>query len=195
MVFVLQKNRGYSTGKGLTNHPDYCDLASLPFEIAQQAMTSDIKIKGTVVEAQFRRKIVRSNNFPEILYNMLQKTDIECNQIFSQAAVKDRNIVEWLHHGRAFTILDQNWFVLHILPIYFPTQKKYASFRRQLNLYGFLKLSLKCRQDTTTYYHKCFLRGRRDLCALIQRIAYTGSLVRQRMNPGTITILIPQYHV
>lgn len=50
------------------------------------------------------------------------------------------SIVGWLPHGRSFKIKKQKEFVDIILPKYFVMTKK-SSFLRQLNLYGFNRLS------------------------------------------------------
>jgi len=49
------------------------------------------------------------------------------------------------------------------------TQTKFSSFQRQLNLYGFIRIS-KRGKDYGAYYHECFLRGRPDLCAKVDRV-------------------------
>jgi HSF-type DNA-binding len=53
----------------------------------------------------------------------------------------------------------------------FKYQRDYASFVRQLNQYGFLRLKDKG-LDQNAYYHEQFLRGRVDLAELIPR--YSG---------------------
>ncbi|CAJ1965529.1 unnamed protein product [Cylindrotheca closterium] len=55
----------------------------------------------------------------------------------------DRDIVSWNGVGDSFTIKDIDAFQKHILPKYF-SHSKFSSFVRQLNFYGFQKLS----QDT-----------------------------------------------
>ena len=51
----------------------------------------------------------------------------------------DTNIVSWLSHGKAFIVHKPKDFVNEIMPKFF-NQSKYASFQRQLNLYGFQRL-------------------------------------------------------
>lgn len=50
------------------------------------------------------------------------------------------HIIGWLPHGRSFKIFEQKEFVDVVLPKYFVMTKK-SSFLRQLNLYGFNRLS------------------------------------------------------
>jgi hypothetical protein len=67
------------------------------------------------------------------------------------------NIITWLPHGRAFTVLDPEALVKEILPTYFH-QTKFLSFIRQLNLWGFRRLTRGVLGKA--YYHELFLRGR-----------------------------------
>lgn len=77
-------------------------------------------------------------------------------------------ILCWLPHGRAFMILDRLRFVNEVLPQFFQSQGTYSSFHRQLNMYGFIKLSGR-HGDKGAYYHEYFLRGRSALSELISR--------------------------
>ena len=54
---------------------------------------------------------------------------------------------------------------------------KFSSFQRQLNLYGFSRLSLG--EDRGGYYHEYFLRGRPDLLTNLKRLRVKGSGVRK----------------
>lgn len=111
-----------------------------------------------------------TNHFPEKLQDMLdqvQKDGLE-------------HIVSWQPHGRCFVVHDAKGFVSFILPKFFK-QSMLASFQRQLNLYGFQRLTKG--SDKGGYYHECFLRGRRDLCEKIHRIKIKGTGVRGRANP------------
>lgn len=50
------------------------------------------------------------------------------------------NILRWEYHGRLFIIIDKIGLVKYFFPLYFPYQTEYASFQRQLNLYGYIRL-------------------------------------------------------
>lgn len=63
------------------------------------------------------------------------------------------DIVGWLPHGRSFKIHNQKEFVDKILPKYFMHTTKKSSFLRQLNLYGFNRLS-RVGPDQGSYYHE-----------------------------------------
>jgi hypothetical protein len=67
------------------------------------------------------------------------------------------HIISWQMHGRALKIHKADKFAQEIMPLYF-RQSKIASFRRQLNIYGFLRITQG--PDKGAYYHELFLRGR-----------------------------------
>jgi len=111
--------------------------------------------------------------FPLRLHNMLEAADKE--------GLTD--IVSWQPHGRAFCVHNTQRFVDQIMPRFFQ-QHKYSSFQRQLNLYGFMRLTRKG-PDHGGYYHELFLRGKVFLCASIQRIRVKGTLIRTTSSPET----------
>eukprot|EP00934_Nitzschia_sp_Nitz4_P002535 Nitzschia sp. Nitz4//scaffold86_size83305//51020//52056//NITZ4_005265-RA/size83305-snap-gene-0.172-mRNA-1//-1//CDS//3329559259//2525//frame0 len=92
----------------------------------------------------------------------------------------DHSVVTWQPHGRAFMVHKPKEFVEDIMPKYF-NQTKYASFQRQLNLYGFSRL---CHgDDKGAYYHMCFVRGKRNLCRNMVRQKIKGTKVRRSLAP------------
>jgi hypothetical protein len=111
--------------------------------------------------------------FPSVLHAMLEQTDKEG---FS-------DVVSWQPHGRAFTVHSQTRFVKEVMPLFF-RQTRFASFQRQLSLYGFLRLTRRG-PDHGAYYHELFIRGRPDMCHLMQRTRVKGSGVRQSSSPET----------
>ena len=64
---------------------------------------------------------------------------------------------------------------------YYFNVSKIASFQRQLNLYGFIRLTRGA--DRNGYYHECFLRGKPSLLNQIFRMKVKGTGVRARSNP------------
>jgi hypothetical protein len=98
-------------------------------------------------------------NFPRKLYRLLQ--DCEGNPEY-------KSIVSWSVDGRSFKVHDKKRFVEAILPNYFD-QTQYASFRRQLNMYSFV------RQSMSTYSNPNFCRGQRGLIDRVVRKASGGS--------------------
>ena len=100
-------------------------------------------------------------NFPVMLHAMLTLADMSGYA----------HICAWEPHGRAFSVHDREAFVEQVLPLYF-RQKRFESIQRQLNLYGFERVSLQQSNPHNSpgaYYHAMFLRTRHDLCGSIQR--------------------------
>ena len=92
------------------------------------------------------------------------------------------HVVSWQPHGRCFVVHNQQQFVEVIMPFYFK-QTKFPSFQRQLNLYGFNRLTSG--PDKGGYYHELFLRGKKFLAFRIQRVKIKGTGVRKPSSPHT----------
>jgi hypothetical protein len=107
--------------------------------------------------------------FPWKLHDMLD----------DMAKAGDTSVVCWQSHGRAFMVHKPQVFVSEIMRMYF-NQTKYASFQRQLNLYGFSRLSHG--QDKGAYFHHCFIRGQRKLCRNMIRQKIKGTKVRKSLS-------------
>jgi hypothetical protein len=91
------------------------------------------------------------------------------------------HVVSWQPHGRCFVVHNPSKFVSEVMPIYF-NQTKFASFQRQLNLYGFSRLANG--RDKGGYYHDSFLRGKRQLCQNMTRQKIKGTRVRRALEPA-----------
>ena len=76
------------------------------------------------------------------------------------------HIICWMPHGRAFMVKEPQLFVKDVLPRFFK-QSKFMSFTRQLNLWGFKRVTRG--RDNGAYYHQLFLRGRTLLCMKMKR--------------------------
>jgi hypothetical protein len=94
------------------------------------------------------------------------------------------NIVSFQPHGRAVRIHHHQQFVNEVLPRYFPDINNVASFLRQLNIYGFRRM-IDNGPDHNSYYHAMFLRGRPDLCQLIERPLKGQYSKRRKYDPST----------
>jgi hypothetical protein len=119
---------------------DYIDYADVPEQ--QQAVPVRERNTGGV-----------QSPFPERLHDMLTADN------FSE-------IVSWAPHGRCFVVRHPKEFQAKVLELYF-NQTKYRSFQRQLNLYGFRRITGGA--DRGGYYHPLMLRGRRKLCTRMCR--------------------------
>jgi len=112
--------------------------------------------------------------FPEKLYDML------CSETSPDG---DPNcVVSWLPHGRAFIVRKPKMFTSKIMPKYF-RQTKLTSFQRQLNLYGFRRITQGA--DAGAYYHELFLRGRSQLCMRMVRQKVKGTGHKQPTDVGS----------
>jgi len=109
--------------------------------------------------------------FPEKLMEMLV-----------QEAADHNHIVCWLAHGRAFMVRKPKEFMKELMPRYF-RQSKMTSFQRQLNLYGFRRITQGT--DTGAYYHELFLRGRPQLCMRMHRQKIKGTGHKQPTDSST----------
>jgi hypothetical protein len=92
------------------------------------------------------------------------------------------DIISWEIHGRAFKIHKRKDFLEKVMPQFF-RQTKLASFRRQLNIYGFLRVTRG--RDMGAYYHELFLRGMVFLSKNIIRQKVKGIHAKGKLNPAS----------
>ncbi|XP_071444638.1 heat shock factor protein isoform X2 [Hetaerina americana] len=90
-------------------------------------------------------------------------------------------LITWSSEGSSFLIRNQAQFSRELLPLYYK-HNNLASFIRQLNMYGFRKISsvdsggLKLDRDEMEFAHKYFLRGHSCLLSNIKRKIPTGAV-------------------
>ena len=110
-----------------------------------------------------------SQPFPGKLMEVLSRTDLA-------------EIIEWMPHGRAFLVKQPKTFASQVLPRYFK-QSKYLSFTRQLNLWGFKRITRG--KDMGCYYHEIFLRGRPHLAMRMKRQKIKGTGMKLTPDPDS----------
>ena len=98
--------------------------------------------------------------FPAKLYYMLQY--FQCHE------PEVAKIISWQPHGCCFMTHDIKRMEEFILPRFF-NHRQYSSFRRNLNIWGFKRLTQNG-PDHGSYYHELFLRGNPSLCNGIKRL-------------------------
>jgi hypothetical protein len=108
-----------------------------------------------------------SKKFPMKLFDMLSREE------FSE-------MIAWAPHGRSWRVLKPKAFESEVLPQYF-THGKYNSFMRQVNGWGFRRISQG--PDFNSYYHEYFLRGMPHLCARMRRKAIARGSAETYYDP------------
>ncbi|OCK77264.1 hypothetical protein K432DRAFT_395747 [Lepidopterella palustris CBS 459.81] len=91
---------------------------------------------------------------------------------------KNTNLIRWSDDGNSFIVLDEDEFARTLIPELFK-HNNYASFVRQLNMYGFhkkvglsdnsMKASETKAKAPSEYFNKYFRRGRPELLWLITK--------------------------
>lgn len=144
-------------------------------EISSAAVCTDDNIIVNPMKQQEDAEDAQLNNnksafFPAKLHQLLEDAE----------RLGFSHIVSWSEDGRAFQIHDQKEFVNSIMNIYFD-QSKFASFRRQLNLYGFNRT--RTNNNRNMYFHEKFLQGNSQLCEQMFRRCSSGSSVKPAPLP------------
>lgn len=123
--------------------------------------------------------------FPEKLHRLLR----ECEK------KGESDVISFYSHGRAFSIHKVERFCREIMPRYFK-QSRLSSFQRQLNLYGFTRITSG--PDAGGYYHELFLKGRPALVIHMRRVGVPKTQkipVNHRPSaPRPSSILTPDFY-
>lgn len=160
------KKTNTSHSNGATSHLPHHDGLIVQHHYHDHA--ADPTVDPTQIKHKAKGGVITP--FPVKLHDMLDK--IEADGL--------GNVVSWQPHGRCFVVHKPKEFVNHVMPHYFK-QTKMASFQRQLNLYGFNRLTGGL--DKGGYYHEMFLRGKVCLSYDIHRMRVKGTGVRLPTNP------------
>lgn len=115
--------------------------------------------------------------FPYKLHIMLDRMEAHA----AEGCLLGKSIVGWQPHGRAFKVHKKKEFVATIMPLFFK-QTKYASFQRQLNLYGFKRITARG-PDNGAVWHNCFVRNQTHLVQNMVRRKINGTKVRHSVQP------------
>jgi hypothetical protein len=98
----------------------------------------------------------KKKQFPVKLHQMLESCE---NRSFSA-------IVSWLPRQDSFRVHRPDEFQNQILPQFFD-QTKYKSFQKQLNVWGFNRITKGLERGG--YRHSLFIKGRKSLCSQMKR--------------------------
>lgn len=131
---------------------------------------NDIDDGDVDCEEPCKRRGGVSVSFPLKLHQVLEQVEVDGHS----------HVVSWQPHGRCFVIHKPKEFTDHIMPHYF-RQTKLTSFQRQLNLYGFQRLTRGA--DSGGYYHELFLRGKDFLCKHMVRTKVKGTKFKAASSP------------
>ena len=119
--------------------------------------------------------------FPEKLHRMLRETE--------EAGESD--LVSFFPHGRAFAIHHVERFCREVMPRYFK-QSRLSSFQRQLNFYGFTRITSG--PDTGGYYHELFLKGRPALAIHMRRVGVPKPAGVVRVSKPSVPAATPDFY-
>jgi hypothetical protein len=154
------------------NYQDRCLEVPETIEDTDEALFERYTVFSKVGDKPLNKsgKKVRTAPFPLKLHMMLAYISKEGHE----------DIASWLSHGRAFQIFNPTLFQEKIMSKFF-TMTRVTSFHRQLNLYGFTRLTHG--EDEGAYYNEHFLRGKAFLTMKINRIKVKGTKIRAASSP------------
>ncbi|KAI0780561.1 hypothetical protein BD413DRAFT_462499 [Trametes elegans] len=150
------------------------------------SQSNQVAVAGPSALAEQSRPIRNGqHNIPRFLLKLYEIINDPTNE----------ELIKWSESGDSFYIYHQERFAKEVLGKWFKHQN-FSSFVRQLNLYGFRKITalqqglLRMENDveTTQFAHPYFHRGQPDLLALIQRKRHP---VTHTQPEGGIAGLLP----
>ena len=149
------------SGRPIESH-SYHDFANVPKSAADHAY---------LVRNFYNKNSIRDKMpFPLKLHKML-------NEVYK---FEMEDTVFWQQHGRCFKV-NQPSKMKPILDLFFGGSK-YSSFQRNLNMYGFKRITRG--PDAGSYYHELFLKNYEHLCGRMKRTAVKGTQTRLASNPS-----------
>ena len=110
---------------------------------------------------------------------------MKLHQVLQYATVSNmEKIIRWNENGTAFLLLNQDEFMEHIASHFFPNQKRYRSFERLLNLWGFER-QISFARNVSCWANPHFRRDRPELCKYMVRIENKGTKKKVPTGPKT----------
>mmetsp|Transcript_3934 Transcript_3934/g.6014 ORF Transcript_3934/g.6014 Transcript_3934/m.6014 type:complete len:459 (+) Transcript_3934:77-1453(+) len=108
--------------------------------------------------------------FPMRLMDMLSRSEVS-------------SVITWLPHGRSFIVRDPKTLEDDLIPRFFKPMK-FKSFLRQVNLWGFKRITRGA--DSGAYYHQLFLRQKPGLVRKMSLVKckYAVKGMRPVKNPS-----------
>eukprot|EP00934_Nitzschia_sp_Nitz4_P006219 Nitzschia sp. Nitz4//scaffold15_size197535//54633//55754//NITZ4_001568-RA/size197535-processed-gene-0.292-mRNA-1//-1//CDS//3329537685//6209//frame0 len=102
------------------------------------------------------------------------------HQMLEDAVANDfANIVSWLPDQQTFRVHEVDAFTEDVLHLYFQ-QTQYKSFQRQLNLWGFERITENGPRHGG-YTREHFIRGNASLCSMMKRVKVKGTGRRRQV--------------
>eukprot|EP01137_Pigoraptor_chileana_P010497 Opistho-2@60249 len=102
---------------------------------------------------------------------------------------KNSFCIGWSNKGQNFLVINAERFSKDVLPLYFK-HNNFASFIRQLNMYGFSKVTsvrkgmVQGPPHAWEFSHQYFRKGHPDLLCHINRKTYSGSAPASAASPA-----------
>lgn len=153
----------------------YNPSSMLPPEVSTETVGNQPTTATEKVSVESIKKGGVSTPFPYKLHIMLNNMDAEA----AKGDLRGKSIVGWQPHGRAFRVHKKDEFVGRVMPHFF-NGSKYSSFVRQLNLYGFIRITVG--QDKGAVYHPYFVRSQTHMVKKIFRRRIKGTKIRKPVD-------------
>lgn len=160
---LVRRNPNQQLAPANRNQWDTTYADAQPWEVVDDEEELEQKAAAAKKDAQAKRKQIPP--FVQKLSSFLDNN-------------KNENLIRWSDDGNSFIVLDEDEFARTLIPELFK-HNNYASFVRQLNMYGFhkkvglsdnsMKASETKAKAPSEYFNKYFKRGRPELLWLIQK--------------------------
>ncbi|GFH44797.1 hypothetical protein CTEN210_01271 [Chaetoceros tenuissimus] len=114
---------------------------------------------------------------------------VKLHHLLEQESATIVHIISWRPDGRTFRVHDKKAFEMEIQNLYFD-QSHYASFRRQLNLWGFMRVAKHDGMHDGVYFHPLFRRGDKESCYIMERLKKGEKKEAAIVTPAQVEKLI-----